>query len=120
MITLYGIPNCDSVKKAKRWLDNHQLEYSFHNFKKQGVPVTEARRWLNEAGAEVVINKKGTTWRKLPASRQSDAETPEKALSLITENSSLIKRPVITAGKLLLVGFDEQLMEDMKSTLAAS
>jgi Spx/MgsR family transcriptional regulator len=117
MITLYGIPNCDSVKKAKNWLDSQQIGYTFHNFKKQGVPKAEAERWLREAGTEAVINKRGTTWRKLPATKQADANQLDQALLLISENSSLIKRPVITAGKTLLIGFDEELMEEAKSTL---
>ena len=117
LITLYGIPNCDSVKKARRWLDDNQLRYTFHDFKKQGVPSWEALRWLTEAGVEVVINKRGTTWRKLPKVQQAEIDEPEKALALIASNSSLIKRPVITAGNLLLIGYDESLMEEAKTTL---
>jgi arsenate reductase (glutaredoxin) len=114
MITLYGIPNCETVKKARQWLDDNQLPYHFHNFKKQGVPLQEAQRWIEQAGVDLVINKRGTTWRKLPTSQKSGCEQPDKALALITEHSSLIKRPVICAGNHLLIGFDATLMEELK------
>lgn len=116
MIILYGISNCDSVKKAKRWLDANGLQYTFHDYKKQGVPNAEAERWIAEAGVTRVLNKRGTTWRKLSTEQQAMADTPEGALNLITEHTSLIKRPIITCGSRLLIGFEASLMEQLRRT----
>ena len=116
MITVYGIPNCDSVKKTRRWLEENQTEYCFYDFKKQGVPQDEAKRWLEEAGVDVVINKRGTTWRRLSAEQKLKLESAPQTLQLITGNSSLIKRPVITSGHHLLFGFDEEFMGQIKQT----
>ncbi|MBV1775025.1 ArsC family reductase [Burkholderiaceae bacterium DAT-1] len=105
MITLYGIPNCDTVKKARTWLSEQQIDFVFHDFKKQGLPQDAARLWLDTLGRDVVINRQGTTWRKLTAEQQAAITSDEAALALITELPSLIKRPVLSAGELLLIGF---------------
>jgi len=114
MIMLYGIPNCGSVKKAKQWLQAEGFEFTFHDFKKHGVPEQELVRWINEAGAERLVNKRGTTWRKLAADQQARADLPEALAVLLTQHSSLIKRPVITQDKLLLIGFDKALMQQLR------
>lgn len=114
MIMLYGIPNCGSVKKAKQWLQAEGFEFTFHDFKKHGVPEQELKRWINEAGAEKLINKRGTSWRKLTADQQAMADHTGALTALLTEHSSLIKRPIITQDKLLLVGFDEELLQQLK------
>lgn len=108
-ITVYGIPNCDSVKKARQWLDSQGLPYVFHDFKKQGVPAMELADWVRSAGWEVVLNRKGTTWRKLDASVQSSVVDAATAQALMLEQSSVIKRPVIrwTSGR-ISVGFEPQ------------
>ena len=107
MTTLYGIPNCDTVKRARDWLATHGVEYRFHDFKKQGVPADRLAAWVAAAGWERVLNRKGTTWRKLPESQQAAVVDPASAQSLMREQASVIKRPVVewTDGA-ITVGFD--------------
>jgi arsenate reductase (glutaredoxin) len=116
MITLYGIPNCDTVKKARAWLTaqgaDYQTNYIFHDFKKQGVPPERLTAWINAVGWEKLLNRQGTTWRKLDAATQSTAVDAESAAKLLILNTSLIKRPVVEwadkASKTdISVGFDE-------------
>lgn len=107
MITLYGIPNCDTVKKARRWLDDQGVAYSFHDFKKQGVPPAQLDRWMRAVGAARLVNRQGTTWRKLDAAAQAAAASDAGARALMLAQPSVIKRPVIEAGERVLVGFDE-------------
>ena len=108
MVTLYGIPNCDTVKKARVWLADHGVDYQFHDFKKQGVPPERLNAWLATAGWETVLNRKGTTWRKLDAATQSTAIDAESAAKLLILNASLIKRPVVEWADQhdVTVGFD--------------
>ena len=93
--TVYGIPNCDSVKKARVWLSEQGLDYSFHDFKKQGVPEAQLQQWLQACGWEVVLNRKGTTWRKLDATTQAAVTDAASAGQLMLQQASVIKRPVI-------------------------
>jgi arsenate reductase (glutaredoxin) len=95
MITLFGIPNCDTVKKARAWLTERGIDYKFHDFKKQGVPVERLDAWMTAVGWEKLINRKGTSWRKLDAATQSTAVDAESAAKLLILNASLIKRPVV-------------------------
>lgn len=97
-ITLYGIRNCDTVKKARQWLDDHQLAYTFHDFKTQGVPVDRLDHWLARAGWETMLNRKGTTWRRLEPSQQAAATHADSARQLMLEYASVIKRPVVEWG----------------------
>ncbi len=111
MVTLYGIPNCDTVKKARAWLAEHGVDYQFHDFKKQGVPPDHLLIWINAVGWEKLLNRKGTTWRKLDLATQSSAIDAESAAKLLILNSSLIKRPVVEWGDApskdaISVGFD--------------
>ncbi len=92
---VYGIPNCDSVKKARVWLTEQGLEYEFHDFKKQGVPEAPLARWLQACGWEVVLNRKGTTWRKLDTATQAAVQDAASAQALMQVQPSVIKRPVI-------------------------
>lgn len=92
---VYGIPNCDSVKKARAWLDQHQQACEFHDFKKEGVPEERLRQWVQACGWEVVLNRKGTTWRKLDAATQAAVTDAASACRLMLEQASTIKRPVI-------------------------
>jgi Spx/MgsR family transcriptional regulator len=94
-ITVYGIPNCDSVKKARTWLSDQGLAYEFHDFKKQGVPEADLARWIAAAGWETVLNRKGTTWRKLDAVTQAAVVDSASAQALMLTQASAIKRPVI-------------------------
>jgi arsenate reductase (glutaredoxin) len=106
-ITLYGIPNCDTVKRARAWLAERNLAYRFHDYKKDGVPEDKLRDWLAEFGREVLINRKGTTWRKLSAADQAASESDAGAMALMLREPSCIKRPVLELKNKNLVGFDE-------------
>ena len=105
-ITLYGIPNCDTVKKARAWLDAQALPYQFHDFKKQGLPQQQLDAWLAEVGADKLVNRKGTTWRKLDAAAQERAASTAGARTLMLAQPSVVKRPVVQWGAKTTVGFD--------------
>jgi arsenate reductase len=102
--TMFGIRNCDSVKKARAWLDAQGVPYAFHDYKGAGVPRENLQRWCDRVGWETLLNRSGTTFRKLPESDRAglDAKT---AVALMLAQPSLIKRPVVEAGPDLLVGF---------------
>ncbi|AKM09039.1 ArsC family reductase [Croceicoccus naphthovorans] len=104
-VTLYGIPNCDSVKKARKWLEAEGIDYAFHDYKKQDVPEANLRRWVETKGWELLLNRRGTTFRKLDESDKADIDA-EKAIALMLAHPSMIKRPVVEHGGGLLVGFD--------------
>jgi arsenate reductase (glutaredoxin) len=110
-ITLYGITNCDTVKKARRWLEERGVEYAFHDYKKQGVPEPRLDRWLDELGWQKLVNRQGTTWRKLDLAVQAGVVDANSARALMLAQPSVIKRPVIEAAGHLLVGFDEATYE---------
>ncbi len=92
---VYGIPNCDSVKKARAWLTEQGLDHVFHDFKKQGVPEAQLQQWLEACGWETVLNRKGTTWRQLDAATQAAVHDAASAKALMLHQASVIKRPVI-------------------------
>ncbi len=94
-ITLYGISNCDTVKKARAWLAEHQVEVQFHDFKKQGVPEARLDHWLATAGWEKLLNRQGTTWRKLEPATQVGVTDARSARALMLVQASVIKRPVV-------------------------
>ena len=105
--TVYGIPNCDTVKKARAWLDEQGLAYVFHDFKKQGVPVDRLDAWINTVGLDKLVNRRGPTFRKLDAATQANLAQPNLAKTSMTANSSVIKRPVVEwPGGAITVGFD--------------
>ena len=112
-ITLYGIPNCDQVRKARTWLAAHQVEYAFHDFKREGLTAALAGRWLAQAGADTLINRKGTTWRRLADPRKLAAQEPDGALSLMIAETSVIKRPVLDVDGRITVGFSENIYEQI-------
>ena len=105
MIKLFGIPNCDSVRKARRWLDDRGVAYHFHDFRKDGLNEALLAGWIRQAGWEVLLNRKGTTWRQLPPERRAGIDT-ERARALMLELPTLIKRPVLQTGGNLEIGFD--------------
>jgi len=94
-ITLYGIPNCDTVKKARTWLTEHGIDYAFHDYKKQGVPTPLLPGWMAAVGWEKLVNRKGPTWRKLDAATQATVVDPASASAVMQANPSVIKRPVV-------------------------
>jgi len=106
MIKIYGIPNCDTMKKARRWLQANGIEYDFHDYKKLGVPEKNLKNWVKQAGWETVLNKRGTTWRKLDDGFKDNIDVAA-AIQVMLNNPSIIKRPVLESGKLLLIGFNE-------------
>ncbi len=114
MLTIYGIPNCDTVKKARAWFDTHGLAYTFYDFKKLGVPPQQLDIWVGALGWEALVNKKGTTWRKLSADEQAAVVDAASAKALMLRQPSVVKRPVVArnanadAGHGLTVGFAEQ------------
>lgn len=105
---LYGIPNCDTVKKARTWLEDHHVDAGFHDFKKQGVPEGLLPGWITAVGWETLLNRKGTTWRKLDAATQAAVQGADSATALMLTNPSVIKRPVVVwADGTVTVGFSE-------------
>jgi len=103
-ITMYGIPNCETVKKARTWLEGKGIDYAFHDYKKAGVDKAQLERWAKEVGWEVLLNRAGMTFRKLPDAKK-EGLNEKKAILLMLEQPSMIKRPVLDIGKKRLVGF---------------
>jgi len=94
-LALYGIPNCDSVRKARQWLDERHVAYVFHDFKKEGVPADLLPGWLQTVGRDTLINRKGPTWRKLDAAVQASVTSDAAAAAVVQAHSSVIKRPLV-------------------------
>jgi Spx/MgsR family transcriptional regulator len=103
-VVIYGIKNCDTMKKARTWLDKHNVDYHFHDYKTEGIDRDHVEAWSDKAGWEIVLNRAGTTFRKLPEADRADL-TKEKAIALMLAQPSMIKRPVLEANGELLVGF---------------
>ena len=104
MITMYGITNCDTIKKARAWLTEHELEYQFHDYKKQGIDEATLRHWIDQAGWETLLNRRGMMWRKVSdEDKQSIDES--SAIRLMLETPSMIKRPVLVYQSAIQVGF---------------
>ena len=110
MLTFYGIPNCDTVKKARGWLDAHGTAYAFHDYKKAGVDEASLRRWVGALGWETVLNRAGTTFRKLPDADRADLDA-DKAVVLMLAQPSMIKRPILEGDGVLLAGFKPEAWE---------
>ena len=114
-ITLYGIRNCDTVKKARQWLDDHGQPYAFHDFKTEGVPPVLLDYWIALVGWEVLLNRKGTTWRRLDEATRESVTDPASARAVMLAHPSVIKRPVVAwggpANKDVSVGFKVELWE---------
>jgi Spx/MgsR family transcriptional regulator len=107
-VTIYGIKNCDTMKKARAWLDNHGVEYSFHDYKTAGIDRERLVRWTKKAGWEILLNRAGTTFKKLP-DKDKGSLSETKAIGLMLKQPSMIKRPVLNAGGgKLLVGFSPE------------
>lgn len=112
MITLYGIPNCDTMKKARKWLDEHGVDYVFHDYKKQGIDEATLRAWLDELGWETLLNRRGMMWRKVPDEVKVGIDEAS-ALRLMLETPSIIKRPVLDVDGRRHVGFKEQAYQEL-------
>ena len=119
-ITIYGIKSCSTMKKAFTKLDELGVNYNFHDYKKQGIDKESVQRWVNELGIDKVLNKRGTTWRKLSDEQKQAADSDvDNAIDLLIENTSMIKRPIVegqlvdknNGQPLLLCGFDEEVFD---------
>lgn len=104
-LSVFGIPNCDTIKKARAWLDRRAIAYTFHDYKKQGADPAKIAQWVERAGWETVLNRRGTTFRALPEVDKSGLDAA-KAVAIMAANPSCIKRPVVEYDDGLLVGFD--------------
>lgn len=105
---VYGIPNCNTVKKSLDWLKSHKIDFEFHDFKKKGITAEKLNEWCIVFGWETVLNRKGLTWKKLSKDEQLKIDNQEKAIAYLIENTSAIKRPVIeNNGQAILISFDE-------------
>jgi arsenate reductase (glutaredoxin) len=106
--TIYGIKNCDTMKKARTWLDDHGVAYAFHDYKTEGVSKDQLKSWSDQVGWETLLNRAGTTFKKLPDA-DKEGLNERKALALMVAQPSMIKRPVLEAGAKLLVGFKPEI-----------
>jgi arsenate reductase len=107
MITIYGIRNCDTMKKAMRWLDEHGVDYRFHDYRKDGLDAATLRAWEKELGWETLLNRRGMLWRKLPGTVREHIDRAS-ALRCMQDNPGIIKRPVLDLGERRVVGFKPQ------------
>jgi arsenate reductase (glutaredoxin) len=105
MTTIYGIKNCDTMKRAFAWLEEHKVEYAFHDYKKAGLSADMLESWASRVGWQKLLNTRGTTWRRLSEAQREGVDA-HKAIQLMQQQPSLVKRPVLAHGKELLVGFD--------------
>jgi arsenate reductase len=112
MTTIYGIPNCDTMKKARTWLEKHKVAHDFQDYKKAGIDKATLEGWAKKVGWEVLLNRAGTTFRKLP-DKDKDRLTEKKAIALMLAQPSMIKRPVLEKGTKLLAGFKPEIYEKL-------
>lgn len=110
-VAVYGIRNCDTVKKARDWLDGEAIVYEFHDYKVEGADPARLKAWCKEFGWEVILNRSGTTFRKLPESDKENLDT-DRALALMLAQPSMIKRPVVDLGSRRIVGFKPEIYRD--------
>ena len=107
-IIIYGIPNCDTVKKVFNWFKANKISFSFHDYKQSGISKEKLSDWCKKVGWEILLNKKSTTWRELSATQQEKVTNSSEAIKVMIQNNSIIKRPVIEQnGKIIFVGFDK-------------
>lgn len=103
---MYGIPNCDTIKKARNWLKSNDIDYQFHDYRKQGTDENQLKTWLQELGWEQLINKRGTSWRKLDEDTKAKMDN-KLAIQIMTDNPSIIKRPLLVINDHKILGFNE-------------
>ena len=106
MTTMYGIANCDTIKKAKKWLSTNNIAFNFHDYKKQGADLDALTKAISQEGIEVIVNKRGTTYRAL-SEEQKSAINEDTAIAILSENTSMIKRPILIHNGELIVGFKD-------------
>ncbi|MDX8403423.1 MAG: ArsC family reductase [Mariprofundaceae bacterium] len=115
-VEMFGIPNCDTIKKARKWLDAEGIDYQFHNYKKEGVNAEFLSQWCAAKGWEILLNRRGTTWRKLPDNVKNAIEKENdkvKAIRLMADNPSMIKRPVLVKDGEVTVGFSSDVYGEL-------
>jgi len=105
--TLYGIKNCDTIKKARRWLEQNEIDYTFHDYRKDGLTASQLKPWCKELGWENLLNKRGTTWRKLEDEVKQSVDL-KSAIEIMLEQPAIIKRPLLVTSAQKLLGFNEQ------------
>lgn len=104
---IYGIPNCDTTKKAMAWLQKNNIAFSFHDYKLQGISKEKLEEWCGKQGWETIFNKRSTTWRELPETEQNKVINQAAAIKIMLVNNSIIKRPIIEQNNKIIVGFNE-------------
>ncbi|QMU61404.1 MAG: Spx/MgsR family RNA polymerase-binding regulatory protein [Gammaproteobacteria bacterium] len=113
MLKVFGIPNCDQVKKSQKWLKDRGIEFEFHDYKKQNITKKQLGEWCKEIKWEILLNKRSRTWKEISGKELSEKDksnfTQAKAITLMQQNPTLIKRPVIQNGKTITVGFDDKI-----------
>jgi arsenate reductase (glutaredoxin) len=107
-VIIYGIPNCDTTKKAMAWLKKNNIAYAFHDYKQQGVSKQKLEEWCNKSGWENIFNKRSTTWRELPAAEQNKVINQTAAVKVMMGHNSIIKRPIIEYNNKIMAGFNEE------------
>ncbi len=113
MYTFYGIKNCNTVKKAIDWFNANGIEFTFHDYKKDGITATKLKDWNSQVSWELLVNKKGTTWRSLDDATKASITNAKNAIALMQEKTSVIKRPLIEKdGKVITLGFDENIFAE--------
>ena len=104
--TIYGIANCDTMKKARKWLDDHDIEYRFHDYRKHGLDAGQLEQWIDKLGWEALLNRRGTTWRRLDDQTRRDMSR-DSAIAIMLENPAIIRRPLLVREDKLVTGFSE-------------
>lgn len=117
MLNIYGIKNCNTVKKALDWLNQHNIAYTFHDYKKEPAQDAKLMEWQKLVSWESLVNKKGTTWKKLTPEQQAAVLDEKSAREALLNNNSMIKRPIIELDNALILGFDEEIYKQKLSTL---
>ena len=112
MTTLFGIKNCDTVRKARKWLDANDVSYQFHDVRADGLEKSDLTKWVKQVGWEILLNRRGTTWRQLADKDKTDINE-SKAIQLMLTHPAMIKRPVMVKGKVVHVGFNEKEYKDL-------
>ncbi len=116
MIKIYGIKNCDTIKKAFKWLDEKGVEYAYHDYRKDGIDEAMVSGFVAELGLDKVLNTRGTTWRKLPEEVKDTLDDAD-AIKLLAENEAMIKRPIFDLGERLFIGFSKKDQEELSTLL---